>query len=129
MLSDWENLPADLAASIVSHARDIGIEPDYLAAVMHLETAGTFSPTIQNKYTKATGMIQFLPSTARWLGTTIEALLQMTAVEQMVYVNKYFKRMKPRNNLADVYLCVLWPAARNKPMGQVMWSHKLHPTA
>ena len=38
----------------------------------------------------ATGLIQFLPSTARGLGTTTDALAGMSSVEQLNYVEKYF---------------------------------------
>ena len=51
----------------------------------------TFSPSIRNKGTKATGLIQFMPKTAIGLGTTIDELAGMTQVQQMDYVYTYFK--------------------------------------
>jgi hypothetical protein len=57
-----------------------------------------------------------MAETARSLGTTSAKLAQMTHVEQMDYVEKYFrgvaKYTKPSNtwNLYDVYLAIFSPA-------------------
>lgn len=42
----------------------------------------------------AIGLIQFMPSTAKGLGTSTSALKQMTAVDQLAYVEKYFAPYK-----------------------------------
>lgn len=94
-------------------------EPNWLMLAMDLETGGTFSPSIQNPDSSATGLIQFLRSTAQWLGTSIEALMTMTAVQQLDYVYEYLKRRQNKygrfTSYYDVYLAILYPEAIGKP--------------
>src|SRR5690606_5614898 len=68
----------------------IGTKPEYLMAVMSFESAQTFSPDVVNRLSGATGLIQFIPPTAQGLGTSTYALSQMSAIEQLDYVEKYF---------------------------------------
>ncbi|AXB30838.1 hypothetical protein DSB67_04295 [Vibrio campbellii] len=64
--------------------KELGINPDFLMACMAFETGETFSPKIKNAAgSGATGLIQFMPATAKGLGTTTEKLAQMTAVKQL----------------------------------------------
>ena len=42
----------------------------------------------------ATGLIQFMPSTAKHFGTTTAALKNMTPIQQMDYVEKYLEKNK-----------------------------------
>lgn len=97
-------------------ASNIGIPADYLMACMAFETGETFSPSIKNAAgSGATGLIQFMPSTARSLGTSVEKLSKMTAEQQLDYVEKYFKPYKGRlKTLEDVYMAILYPAAIGK---------------
>lgn len=93
-------------------ASDLGVPANWLMAVINSETAGTFSPSIQNPYTNATGLIQFMPSTAKGLGTTIDALKNMSAVNQLDYVYKYFAPYKGKiNSFEDLYLITFYPNA------------------
>lgn len=93
-------------------AERLGTDPDYLMAVMAFETAGTFSPRVRNPHSGATGLIQFMPRTARGLGTTTDALAQMSAEEQLDYVALYFAPYRGQlQTLGDVYMAVLWPRA------------------
>ncbi len=104
------------AAKVIKIATELGVNPDYLMACMYFETAGTFDPAIQNSTTKATGLIQFMPSTALGLGTTIQALAAMSNVQQLDYVRKYFLQFRSRlKTLGDVYLTIFYPAAVGKP--------------
>lgn len=101
-----------------SVSAELGINPNYLLAVMYFETGGTFSPSQKNiAGSGATGLIQFMPKTAEALGTTTEDLAKMTQVQQMDYVKKYFELNKGRNakTLSDTYMVVLYPAAVGKP--------------
>ena len=68
-------------------------------------------PSAVNKQSGATGLIQFMPDTARSLGTSVEALRTMSAVEQLDYVYKYFKMVgvKPGMDLGDLYMAVFMP--------------------
>jgi hypothetical protein len=98
---------------VVKIATGLGVSPDYLMACMAFETGGTFSPSIKNAAgSGATGLIQFMPSTAKHLGTTVEALAKMDAVQQLDYVESYFKLVrKSIRTLEDVYMSILYPAA------------------
>lgn len=68
-------------------------------------------------------MIQFLPSTATGLGTSVEILRQMTAVEQLGYVEKYFQPYKGKlASVDDVYMAILWPKAIGQPSDYVLFA-------
>ena len=98
------------------------INPNWLMAVMNSETGGSFSPRQKNLAgSGATGLIQFMPSTARDLGTTTAKLAQMSNVQQLTWVDKYID-MQKRNfkvdkirDYDDLYLMVFYPAAMGKP--------------
>lgn len=108
----------------------LGTNPDYLMACMHWESGGTFSPSIKNAAgSGATGLIQFMPSTARGLGTTTAKLAAMTAEDQLRWVYEYFKPYVGRlNNLGDVYMAILWPKGVGKPDHFVLFDRKKTPT-
>lgn len=68
------------------------ISPDFLMACMAFESGETFSPAVRNAAgSGATGLIQFMPSTAKALHTTTDALAAMSAEQQLVYVERYFR--------------------------------------
>lgn len=95
----------------------LGIKPDWLMQVMYKETGGTFDPAIKNfAGSGAVGLIQFMPATAKELGTTVEELAKMSNVQQLYFVYKYLKKYQARiKSFGDLYLCVFWPAAVGKP--------------
>ena len=101
----------------------LGVSEADLYAVMSFETGGTFNPGIRNAAgSGATGLIQFMPSTARGLGTTTQALAGMNRVQQMKYVEKYLSNKGVRGgNLSDLYMAVLFPAAVGKPDNYVLF--------
>src|SRR5208282_3601342 len=78
-------------------AKFLGIPDDWLAAVIAWESGWSFDPAKQNSI-GATGLIQFMPSTAKGLGTTTDALKAMTFVEQMDWVQKYLAVYKGKYN-------------------------------
>lgn len=92
------------------------ITPDMLMAAMDLETDGTFSPSIQNPNSTGTGLIQFLESTAKGLGTSTAALKLMSNVEQLYYVYKYLLPYAHKiHSFVDLYLTIFFPTAVGKP--------------
>lgn len=101
-------------------ADQLGVQKRDLIAVMRLESG--LDPQAQNKNSKATGLIQFMPDTALELGTTTDALYKMTAVQQLDYVYQYFKmrNVQPGMGLGDLYLAVFWPRAVGKPDNYVI---------
>lgn len=75
---------------VIDLAGELGCDPSHLMAAMAFETGETFSPSIRNKLSGATGLIQFMPATAKGLGTTTADLAQMSAVAQLAFVRKHF---------------------------------------
>ena len=63
---------------------ELGIDPSHLMACMAFETGRTFSPSVRNEVSGATGLIQFMPSTAKGMGLTTAELAGMTAEDQLV---------------------------------------------
>lgn len=116
---------AEFLAKAIRTAYEIGADPSEFMAAMAFETGGTFSASIVNKQSGATGLIQFMPSTARALGTTTELLVLMDEVEQLDWVKKYFVQNGYAGrigNLPDLYMAILWPKAIGKPPDYVLIS-------
>lgn len=128
MLIYEENIPGAYRAAFKAKVKQIsaqlGVNPNWLMAIMNWESAQTFSPSITNPYTNATGLIQFMPSTAIGLGTTVSALANMTAEEQLDWVYKYYKPYKAKiKGYSDLYLATFYPAAIGKPNSYVLGSN------
>jgi len=96
-------------------ARYLWVSADHLMFLMWFETAHTLDSHIQNSI-GATGLIQFMPNTARYLGTTTDALKKMSNVEQMDWVQKDLARFRYQfQDFVDLYCAIFWPAAVGKP--------------
>lgn len=112
-------------AKVIAIAANLAMNPNWLMAVMGFESKYTFSPNKVNEAgSGAIGLIQFMPDTARGLGTTTERLARMSAVEQLDWVEKYYRQYARRiRNLGDAYMAVLLP---NRGIGQpdsyVLWT-------
>jgi hypothetical protein len=119
------NLIADDGAflgAVETTSQNLGINSADLLTAISFETVGTFRPDIKNPGSTATGLIQFLESTAKGLGTSTSALAKMSRVEQMEYVEKYLRPFKGRmKNLGDVYMAIHWPAGVGKDDSYVMY--------
>ena len=103
--------------AVTGSAKRLGVSEDYLYAVMNFETGGSFDPAQRNMAgSGATGLIQFMPATARGMGTSTDALSKMNRVQQMKYVEQYLKDagVKSGASLSDLYMSVLFPAAVGK---------------
>ena len=125
MLIYEENVPASYRIPFTSKVREIstrlGINPNWLMAIMNWESARTFSPSVKNPYSTATGLIQFMQATAIDLGTTVEQLARMSAVEQLDWVYKYYVRYRSKlNSYTDLYLTTFYPVAVGKPANFVL---------
>jgi hypothetical protein len=113
----------EFKAKVRKIAAGLGCEPNYLMACMAFESGETFSPGVRNAAgSGAVGLIQFMPSTAKGLGTTSEALAGMSAESQLEFVEKYFKGQPPVRTLEDVYMAILWPRAVGKPNDYVLFA-------
>lgn len=105
---------ASYADDIVRVSDGLGIDPGWLANVINFESGG--NPQARNPSSSATGLIQFISSTAARLGTYTDALYGMTGKQQMAYVEKYFSTYKGRlSSQEDVYMAVFYPAAIGNP--------------
>ena len=121
----FEHLIKENKEAFFSKVREIcqslAIDPDWLMLVMWFETARTFRADIVNPVSKATGLIQIMPSTARSLGTTTEALKNMSNVEQLDYVKRYLAPYAGKmKNWLDVYCAVFYPVLIGKPDSYVI---------
>jgi len=121
---------AEFRARLFALCERLALNPDFLMACMAWESAETFRPDIRNQAgSGATGLIQFMPSTARALNTTTEQLAKMTAVEQLDYVETYFRPYRGKlQTLSDHYMAILWPAAIGKAESAALWAKSERPT-
>lgn len=103
------------AASIARVAKNIGVDPNDLAAVISFETGGTFNTNARNKSSSATGLIQFMKGSGgtagKYYGMSRDEFGALSFDDQMKYVEKYFKERSSRfkagnesnNTTGDVY--------------------------
>lgn len=89
-LAEYYQIDVAWARETVKAAKDIGVNPYWLAAVIQLESG--WDPTITNPLSTATGLIQFVEPTARALGTSTEAISRMSVKQQLGLVRRYFSR-------------------------------------
>jgi hypothetical protein len=124
-IAGLRNTSGSFRSALAEMALSLGLDPSYIAAVMKIETGGTYSPSIQNPFTGAVGLIQFMPATARAMGTSVEALRSMTAEQQLQYVKDFFRphvgRIRP-NVPGDYYLAVFYPAFIGRDPSTVIFS-------
>lgn len=101
-------------ARVYAMCEKFGWGEDYASWVMScmaFESGGTFAPDVRNAAgSGATGLIQFMPTTAQDLGTDTHTLSLMTAEEQLDYVERYFEPYARKiKSLSDMYMAILLP--------------------
>ena len=118
-----KRVSAAFKSKVLKIAAELEVDVDYLMAAMAFETGGTFDPAVRNQAgSGATGLIQFMPTTAAGLGTSTDKLAAMTAVEQLDYVRRYFLPYKGKlKQLEDVYMAILWPIGIGKDNNHVLF--------
>lgn len=114
-------------ADTISAAQGATFDANNLMACMAWETGEKFTAGVLNMAgSGATGLIQFMPTTAKGLGTTTAALAKLSAEDQLNYVYKYFvatiKARGPCVSLEDTYMAILLPSAVGKPNSTVLFS-------
>jgi hypothetical protein len=115
---------AAFAEKVISVSNKLDIDPNWLMAVMYLESS--LDHTKVNVTSGATGLIQFLPTTASILGTTTTDLKAMSNIDQMDYVYKYLRQYKSKmNSFVDVYFAVFFPTAIGKYSDYILQSYGL----
>lgn len=97
---------------------------DTMMACMAFETGGKFSPTVKNGAgAPYYGIIQFGEDAATDAGTTLPALLKMTAEQQLDYVYNFFKPYTGKlKTISDIYMRILLPKAVGQPEDYVLFS-------
>lgn len=114
-------------------AEKLGVNYQDMMAIMYKESR--LNPQARNKYNGATGLIQFTKDTAGWLGTSIGELYNMSAVEQLDWVYKYYAHyVRPGDDRGTIYMATFYPAYMHKPDSTVIaksgsktydWNHIL----
>jgi hypothetical protein len=119
-----QGIRASFTQKVAAISGQLGIDPDWLMAVMWQESR--LRPEARNPVSGATGLIQFMPATAASLGTSVDALAQMSAIDQLDYVYRYYLPYAGKlHSFADAYFAVFFPAAIGKPATWVLESGSL----
>ena len=95
-------------------ASNIWANPSDLIDVIFAESY--CNPSAVNKTSGATWLIQFMPDTAKSLWTTCAELRRMSWIQQLVYVEKYYKQFSSLthwhySDVTSLYLATFFPAA------------------
>jgi hypothetical protein len=111
---------SDYGRKIQKVADKLGIEPNSLLKIIHHESGG--NPKAQDPNHISAGLIGFTQTTAHSLGTSKEDLLQMSAVEQLDYVYKFYKMvgLKPGSDVGTMYMLTFMPAYAYAPDDTVL---------
>lgn len=126
-------------AEDITKNQKASFDPNWLMACMAWESGESFAPDKKNMAgSGATGLIQFMPTTAQELGEyrktslTTNILAHMTAEDQLTWVYWYFRMQIARHgaitNLEDCYMAILWPGAIGSPVSSALWSKAKMPT-
>ncbi|TYB78337.1 transglycosylase SLT domain-containing protein [Bizionia myxarmorum] len=132
MLIYQDKVPSNIRTAFIAKIKEVSsylnIDPNWLMAVINFESAGTFSPSIENHITGATGLIQFMPNTAQSLGTTVSALSRMSGVQQLDYVKQYYNPYKTKiKSYIDLYFATFFPIAIGKAGNYVLQTSRIPP--
>lgn len=107
-----------LAEDIVRVANSVGANPYHLANLINFESGGSTS-VYNRRGSGAVGLIQFIPPTARSLGTSTDELSKMNSSEQMQYVEKYLKQFGSNLNTEQkLYMAVFFPKWMHKDIDE-----------
>lgn len=101
-------------------AKRLGIDPQALLAVAFKESS--LNPAAVNGVSGASGLIQFLPSTAAAYGLTPEQVRGMTPEQQAPYIERYLREAGVRrgSSLEQIYAAVF--AGNASKAGRVLYS-------
>lgn len=106
-------------AKVVAISKDLKCDPNELLGVMNSECG--LNASARNSNGGATGLIQFMPRTAKILGTSTDKLSKMSAYDQLDYVAKFFKMNKKTYKMGDgpmsagdLYSLVFLPGRANR---------------
>lgn len=123
--SIYVDAPQTFEAKVRNVAKLLEVPPEWLMAVMYSESR--FNAKVENfRGSGAVGLIQFMPATAKDMGTTTQAIANMSHVEQLEWVWRYLNAYKVKygnyKSLADFYLAILYPKARTGDMCYTLYA-------
>lgn len=135
-----KKVDAGFKSSVLWIEEQLGLNADYLMSCMAFETGQTFSPSIKNKNSSATGLIQFMDATVaamvlrrpslRNVAANTHELAELTAQQQLSFVYYYFEafgRDLSHWSLEDTYMAILLPSMIGKPLSAKMkWSNNAY---
>src|SRR6266403_355412 len=105
--------PEEFIAKLYEISKKLQIKANWLSYVIKKESS--FSPTIVNKYSGASGLLQFIPSTARGLNTSVEEIRKMPALNQLDLIFKYFEKYTGKiHSVEDLYMITFYPIGLGK---------------
>lgn len=106
----------DFCKKVCYISKELGLNPDWLMAVMYMESR--FNPNAKNPNSTAKGLLQWIDSTSKSNFGIPSAEIPTNPLRQLDFVYDYFKgrlsKTKPQTFL-DFYLMVFYPKAVNKP--------------
>jgi hypothetical protein len=101
----------------------LGVDPFWLWVVIQHESG--WNPRAVNPSTGASGLIQFMPSTAKSLGASPATILLSGVNSQLDLVYKYLLPYKGKmKDIDDVYFAVFYPKAIGKPNSYILGIEK-----
>ncbi len=108
-------------------ARKYGLQKEDLLAVFAIETGKSMAPHANNNIGGGhAGLIQFGQGACKIVGTSLGALMRMSRVQQMPYIEKYFDywagKMGRPQNCGDLYMLVAQPANVRKGLDDVIFA-------
>jgi hypothetical protein len=121
-------------ASIVATANRLNIPPEWLSALIHFETGGTYDPAVKNPASSARGLIQVTDGTARDMFDATDSLSLVreyntfeTQMNAVVY--PYLEKYGPYTDFQQLCMAVFYPAYRNMPGDTEFpaWVQKVNP--
>ncbi len=100
-ISKDAELTPEFCEKVIEISKRVKCNPDDLMALMYSECR--FNPGAENDANKKgnVGLIQFGAAARKELGVTKEQLLNMSAIEQLDYVEKYIQDYRTDNNYSD----------------------------
>ncbi len=105
-------------------AKHFNIPTEWLYKLFYKESR--LNPYATNSISNAQALIQFMPSTAKNLGTSVEELSKMDVIQQIPFIKLYLERINPSlkfDNFTDLYLAVFYPKAIGKNDTYIIGSH------
>lgn len=121
---------------VIEVATELGINPNWLLAVIYFETAKSFSPSKTNSI-GSVGLIQFTRDkqgvgykTINGIKYVLTDIAKMNFITQMDLVLEYFKEVKKTtgkslNSFLDVYFAVFFPKALNQSSTYILQTASL----